>query len=483
MLEAALLINDRDVDAAGAATFDLLDPVTGEVATRAAAASIEDAVVAANAAAAAFPIWSETGPGERRARLNDAADILLDRKEELKRAITSETGGTDAWGEFNCHLAASMLREAASMATLVAGEVIPADKADTLSLVLRQPAGVSLGIAPWNAPVALGVRAVAMPLACGNTVILKGSELCPKTHRLIGDIFCQAGLPPGTVNVVLNAPDDASAIVDALIAHPAVRRVNFTGSTRVGRQVAETCARHLKRCLLELGGKSPIVILDDADLDEAVKAASFGAFMHQGQICISTGRIIILESIADAFVEKFAAKAGALQAGDPSNPDTDLGPLINREAVKRVQALIADAVEKGAKLVVGGEVDDVFMQATVLDNVDPSMRIYHEETFGPAVPIIRVGSVDEAITYANDTEYGLSASVFGRDISRALQVARKLETGMCHINAATIYDEPQMPFGGVKASGYGRFGGKTAIDEFTELRWISVQTGPQHFPI
>ena len=479
MLEAALLINDRDVEATGAATFDLLDPVTGEVATRAAAAKVEDAMVAANVAAAAFPIWSATGPSERREKLNAAADLFVARADELKAAITAETGGTAAWGDFNCRLAASILREAASMTTQIAGEIIPADRPDTLALAVRQPAGVCLGIAPWNAPVALGVRAVAMPLACGNTVVLKGSELCPKTHRLVGEMFREAGFPPGAVNVILNAPDDASAVVEALIAHPAVRRVNFPGSTRVGRQVAEACARHLKKCLLELGGKSPLILLDDADLDQAVEAAAFGAFMHQGQICMSTERIIALDAVADPFIEKFARRVAAMKVGDPHDPETDIGPMINQEAVKRIRTLIAEALEKGATLVSGGDFDDVFLQPTVLDHVDSSMQIYGEEAFGPVVSVIRVGSVDEAITVANDTKYGLAAAVFGRDINRALQVARRIETGMCHINSPTVYDEAQMPFGGVKASGYGRFGGRAAIDEFTELRWISVRTATE----
>ncbi|MFQ5970956.1 MAG: aldehyde dehydrogenase [Alphaproteobacteria bacterium] len=483
MLEAALLINDQDVPATNSATFERRNPITGDVATRAAAASVEDAIKAADAAAAAFSTWSATGPGERRAKLNATADILTKRADEFADAVIAETGGTMIWGRFNCMLAAGMLREAAAMTTQISGEVIPSDKPGAIALAIRQPAGVCLGIAPWNAPVILGVRAVAMPVACGNTVILKASELCPKTHRLIGEVFCEAGLPAGTVNVVTNAPEDASAVVDALIAHPAVRRINFTGSTRVGRLIAQECAKHLKPCLLELGGKAPFIVLDDADLDEAVKAAAFGAFMHQGQICMSTERIIALDAVADRFVEKFADKAASMKSGDPREGKTPLGSLIGRDAAERNEALVQDAVDKGARLVAGGGVTGTIMEATVLDNVTPAMRIYNEESFGPTVSIVRVGSIDEAVSVANDTEYGLAASVFGRDVNRAVAVAKRIESGICHINAPTVHDEAQMPFGGVKASGYGRFGGKAAIDEFTDLRWITIQTEPQHYPI
>jgi acyl-CoA reductase-like NAD-dependent aldehyde dehydrogenase len=369
------------------------------------------------------------------------------------------------------------------MTTQVTGEIIPSGIPGSLAMAVRQPAGVCVGIAPWNAPIILGARAIAMPLACGNTVVLKASELCPKTHCLIGDVMRAAGFPRGVVNVVTNAPKDAAAVVEALIAHPAVRRVNFTGSTRVGRIIAESSARHLKRCLLELGGKAPFIVLADADIDEAVRAAAFGAFMNQGQICMSTERVILMDEIADEFAGKFQAKAETLVAGSPREGNTPLGTLINAEAVRRIKGLIDDALQKGAVLVCGGVANGTLMDATVVDHVTPAMRIYREESFGPVVAIIRVGSADEAVTVANDNEYGLSSAVFSRDINAALAVARRLETGICHINEATVSDEPQMPFGGVKSSGYGRFGGKAAIDEFTELRWITLASGKRDYPI
>jgi acyl-CoA reductase-like NAD-dependent aldehyde dehydrogenase len=347
-------------------------------------------------------------------------------------------------------------------------------------MVLRQPAGVVLAFAPWNAPVLLGVRAIAMPLACGNTVVLKGSELSPLTHRLIGEVLRDAGFPPGVCNVVLNAPEDSGRIVEALIAHPAVRRVSFTGSTRVGRMVAERCARHLKPCLLGLGGKAPLLVLDDADVDEAVKAAAFGVFFNQGQICMSTERILVDQRIADDFIARLTAHARTLTAGATDCP---LGSMISAEAAERVHQLVADAVQKGASLLVGGEVSGSIAQPTLVDHVTPTMRLYHEETFAPIAAIIRFDDIEEAISIANDSEYGLSAAIFGRDTLRALQVAKRIESAICHINGPTVQDEAQIPFGGLKASGWGRFGGKPAIDEFTELRWISVQTQPQDYPL
>jgi acyl-CoA reductase-like NAD-dependent aldehyde dehydrogenase/ABC-type branched-subunit amino acid transport system ATPase component len=482
MFDIQLLIDNEPREATGGASFSRLNPVTRTEATKAAAATAADARAAASAAAAAFPAWSKTGPTERRTLLLKAADLLEARTPDFIDRGTRETGATPMWIGFNVYLAAKMLREAAAMTTQIAGEVIPSDVPGSFAMAIRQPVGVVLAIAPWNAPVILGVRSIAMPLACGNTVVLKASELCPATHHLIGEVLKEAGFPAGVVNIITNAPDDAPEIVEALIAHPAVRRVNFTGSTRVGRIIAQAAAPYLKPVLLELGGKAPMIVLDDADLDAAVDAAAFGAFMNQGQICMSTERLVVDDKIADAFVAKLAAKASSLPAGDPAKGPVVLGSVVNAEAVKRLSELLDDARAKGGKVVAGGGIDGTIMQATVLDRVDSSMRIYGEESFGPVVSVVRVDGDEEAIRVANDTEYGLSASVFSRDVSRAMGVAQRIESGICHINGPTVHDEAQMPFGGVKASGYGRFGGKAAIQEFTELRWITVQNGPRHYP-
>jgi acyl-CoA reductase-like NAD-dependent aldehyde dehydrogenase len=479
-MDIGFIIDGAAAAASDGKTFERRDPVTGAVASRAAAASLADVATVAAAAAAAFPAWSETGPGQRRALLLKAADLLEARTADFTKTMLEETGATAPWAGFNVHLGAAMLREAAALTTQITGDVIPADKPDVLALAIRQPVGVVLGMAPWNAPVILGVRAIAGALACGNTVILRSSETCPATHHLIGEVMNAAGFPQGVVNVLSNAPADAPAVVAALIAHPAVKRINFTGSTKVGRIIATLAAEHLKPVLLELGGKAPFLVLDDADLDQAVAAAAFGAFLNQGQICMSTERFIVDEAVADAFVAKFAAKAAALPAGDPRG-HVVLGSMIDLAAAERMDALIADAVAQGAVVVAGGSRAGSIVAATLLDQVTPAMRIYREESFGPVKPIIRVRGIDEAVRVANDSEYGLSAAVFGQDVRRALAVAKRIESGICHINGPTVADEPQMPFGGVKASGYGRFGGKAVIEAFTELRWITIE-GPQRYP-
>lgn len=477
-----MLIGGQRVAASSGATFERRNPLDGEVASRAPAATVDDARAAVRAAWAAFPAWSSTGPTERRALLMKAADQLEAKIEQFQAAMAAETGASGLWAGFNVHLAAQGLREAASMTTQIAGEVIPSDVPGSLAMGLRQAAGVVLGIAPWNAPVILGVRALALPLACGNTVVFKGSELCPATHGLIADALEEAGLPPGVVNFVTNAPQDAGAIVDALIAEPAVRRVNFTGSTRVGRIIATRCAEHIKPAVLELGGKAPCLVLDDADLEAAVNGVAFGAFANSGQICMSTERIVVAEAIADAFTEKLAAKARALPLGDPRKGPVVLGSVIDMATVERCNALIDDALTKGAKLLCGGRAETTLMPATLLDHVTPDMKIYSEESFGPVKGIVRVKDDEAAIACANDNAYGLSSAVFSRDIARAMQVAARIESGICHINGPTVHDEAQMPFGGVKASGWGRFGGKAGIQEFTDLRWVTVQTTPRHYP-
>ena len=464
-------------------TFDRLDPVTGHVATRAAAASSLDAVRAAEAAAAAFPAWSSLGPNTRRAALLRAAETLEGQGEKFVDAMMSEIGATEGWARFNLMLAAGIVREAASMTTQISGEVIPSDRPGCISMAMREPVGVVLGIAPWNAPIILGVRAIAMPLACGNTVVLKASEQCPRTHALIIDAFVEAGLGDGIVNLVTNAPDDAGEVVGALIDYPAVRRINFTGSTAVGRVIAKRAAEHLKPVLLELGGKAPFIVLEDADLDEAVKAAAFGAFMNSGQICMSTERIIVVEAVADAFVAKFKEKVDAMSVGDPRQGNTPLGAVVDQRTVDHVNALVSDALEKGGEQIVGGTAQGVLMPAHVIDRVRPGMRLFHDESFGPVVGIVRASDEAQAILLANDTEYGLSAAVFTRDAARGLRVAHQVKSGIFHVNGPTVHDEAQMPFGGVNASGYGRFGGKAGIDAFTELRWITIETQPGHYPI
>ncbi len=483
LAEQKLLIGGSWTGASSGATYEQPFPFTGEPVGRAAAASRQDARAAVDAAHEAFASWSRSAPAERRAILNKAADLLMERQEEIAGIVTEETGGVFGWGMFNVRLAAGMLQEAAAQAYGLVGEVIPSDVPGKLAMGVRAPAGVVVGIAPWNAPVILGARAVATPLAYANTVVLKASEICPRTHGTIVQALVDAGLPDGVINLITNAHADAADVVDELIAHPKTRRINFTGSTKVGRIIAEKAGRNLKRVLLELGGKAPMVVLADADLDRAAAAASFGAFFHQGQICMSTERVIVDRGVSDALAEKLAARASALPTGDPREPTTAIGPLVNRAAIERVGGLVQDAAAKGATVLSGGQADGPCFLPTVLAGVTPDMRVYSEESFGPLLAIVPVDGPDEAVRVANDTEYGLSASVFSENVPAALELAQRIESGICHVNDTTVHDEPQMPFGGVKASGYGRFGGRAALEEFTELRWISIQELPRQYPI
>jgi acyl-CoA reductase-like NAD-dependent aldehyde dehydrogenase len=481
-MQVELLIDGEGRPAASGKVFERRNPVTNAVASTAPAASKADVDRAVASAAAAFPTWSKTGPSERRALLNKAADVLEKMKDEFISSYIEEVGCTIPWAGFNHMFAGKILREAAAMTTQIKGEVIPSDKPGSLAMAVKRPVGVMVGMAPWNAATILGIRAVAMPIACGNTIVLKASEKCPRVHSLIGEVFRRAGFPKGVLNVITHAAEDAPEVVNALIAHPKTRRINFTGSTRVGRIIAETSAKYLKPCLLELGGKAPLIVLEDADLDAAVNAAAFGAFMNQGQICMSTERVIVVESVADEFVKRFAAKASALPHGKPTE-NVVLGSVVDYDTIERVNALISSAVSMGAKVVAGEVVKDTtIMPATVVDHVTDAMPLFSDESFGPVVCVVRARDTDHAVELANDSAYGLSAAVFGSDINRALEVAEQVQSGICHINGPTVFDEPQMPFGGVLDSGYGRFGGAQGVDAFTETRWISIERPDQHYP-
>lgn len=451
--------------------------------TRSAAATVEDATAAVDAAASAFESWSITGPSKRRELLLSAANAIQARTEQAVETMMRELGSTRSWAHRNIELARAVFVEAASLTTRIGGEVIPSDVPGNIAMAIRQPAGVVLSIAPWNAPLILAARAIAVPLACGNTVVLKASEICPATHALVIDALIDAGFPSGTINFVTHDPADAGEIVEAMISHPSVRRVNFTGSTHVGRIIAQMCAKHLKPSILELGGKAPLLVLDDADVDAAVKAAIFGAFGNSGQVCMSTERLIVDSSVADAFAERFAKHADSLRLGDPRQTEVVLGSVVDQSTLVRCRMLIDDAVAQGAVLLCGGLPEEsTLMPATVLDHVTPSMRVFREETFAPLKCIVRATSEMDAVRLANDCEFGLSAAVFSRDIARAWNVVSRLKSGICHINGPTVHDEPQMPFGGVKASGWGHFGGQAGIDAFTDLRWITTQIRERAYP-
>jgi acyl-CoA reductase-like NAD-dependent aldehyde dehydrogenase len=362
------------------------------------------------------------------------------------------------------------------------GEIIPSD-VGAFSMGVRRPVGVVGAIAPWNAALILSARAIAAPLALGNTVVLKPSELSPYSGGLLwGEVFTEAGLPPTVLNVVTHAPGDAPEIGDELVENPRVRRINFTASAANGRKVAEAAGRNLKRVVLELGGYNPLIVLADADLGYAVDAATFGAFLHQGQICMSARRIIVERPIADGFVEKLVEKTSALKAGDPKEPDTIIGPLINDSALELVKGRVDEAVQKGAKVLAGGEADGPCYKATLLADVPAESEFARLETFGPVASIEIVDTPDEAVERANATDYGLAAGILTTDADTGFALAQRIEAGIVHVNDQPVGDEPQVPFGGVKESGWGRFGGTAAIHEFTDLHWVTVQRGSHPFP-
>jgi benzaldehyde dehydrogenase (NAD) len=458
--------------------IDHVSPVTGRVVSTEAALSLEDSRRLAARAAAAFPAWSARSPQERGSLLSATADLLEQRKDAFCEVMAQELGTPWKWACHNVEFAGDLLRGAAAYAGELSQPESVEDHRGITSLAERVPCGVCLGIAPWNAPLILGVRSVAAPLLCGNTALLKGSEFAPRTFRMLGDAFRDAGIPKDVLGVFLTRPEDSELIVEALIATPVVRRVNFTGSTRVGRRVAELCAQNLKRPLLELGGQAVMIVLEDADLDAAAEAALWGGYVNQGQVCMSTERVVAADAIADRLIEKIEAGREKLKVGDPSDRSNDLGPVISRQAAERLSGLIGDAVGKGAVLIGGGEARLAYFEPALVDRVEPDMRLYREEVFGPILSVTRVRNDLEAVTVANDSDYGLSAAVFGGDPERAESIARRIHSGICHINRPTVDDNPHAPFGGVKNSGYGRFGGRWALNEFTELRWITRAAGP-----
>src|SRR5579884_380194 len=462
-------------DAADGATFEDRDPFTGETVATVAAGGAEDARRAVEAASETFESWSASPPAARQAVFLKAADLLESRHDQVVSLLARETGCGFGFGMFQLHFVPGLLRQAAALAYAPIGTVIPSDTG-AFSMGLRRPVGVVGAIAPWNAALILSARSIAAPLALGNTVVLKPSEWSPVVGGLLwGEIFAEAGLPEGVLNVVTHAPGQAGPIGDVLVEHPAVRRINFTGSTATGRRLAEAAGRQLKRVVLELGGHNPLIVLADADLGYAVDATTFGAFLHQGQICMSARRVIVERAVADEFTRRLAEKAAGLKAGDPREPDTIIGPLINEDAHATVKGRVEEAVAKGARVLAGGEDagSNVF-RATVLADVPADAELASQETFGPVLAVEVVDGDDEAVERANATAYGLSAGIITSDPDRGFQLAGRLESGIVHVNDQPVADEPQMPFGGVKDSGWGRFGGRAALDEFTELRWITA---------
>jgi aldehyde dehydrogenase (NAD+) len=441
--------------------YDDYNPYTGEVFARVASGKRADAKRAIEAATAAFPIWARSLPSERQKLFLLAADILEKKQDEVINILAEETGCTFGFASFQASFTPGLLREAAAQVHQNNGEIIPADLPGAFYMALRQPVGVVAGIGPWNAPLILSLRSICMPIAYGNTAVLKPStESSIAGGILIAEVFNLAGFPKGVLNVVTNGPGKSGEIGDEFIENPKVRRITLTGSSAVGRQLAEKAGRQLKRVAMELGGQNPMIILNDADIDYAVNAAAFGAFLHQGQICMSTRRILIDKSVAAAFTEKLVEKVSGFKVGNPKDPETIIGPIINKYQLEEIKKSVDSAVRDGALVLCGGRAEGLCYYPTVLANVKRGTRFSCEETFGPVLSIIEVESIEEAISIANETPYGLSASVITRDFNTGLAIAERIESGIVHINDQTVHDEPQVPFGGIKDSGWGRFGGR-----------------------
>ena len=481
-IETRLFVAGAFAEAEGGRTFENRDPFTDELVSEVAAGSRGDAQRAVEAAAAAFAEWSQTPPAARQGIFLKAADVLEARQDEVVSMLARETGCTFGFGMFQMHFVPGLFRQAAALAYAPLGEVLPSDTG-AFAMGVRRPVGVVGAIAPWNAALILSARAIAAPLALGNTVVLKPSEWSPQVGGLLwGEVFAEAGLPEGVLNVVTHAPGEAQPIGDELVENPSVRRLNFTGSTATGRKLAEAAGRQLKRVVLELGGYNPLIVLADADLEYAVNATTFGAFLHQGQICMSARRIIVERPVAEEFVALLAEKTRGLKVGDPKEPDTIIGPVINGDALETIKARVDAAVRSGAKVLAGGAAEGACFQPTLLADVPADSEFANNETFGPVAAIEVVDSAEEAVERANATAYGLSSGIITTDTDRGLALAQAIDAGIVHVNDQPVGDEPQMPFGGVKDSGFGRFGGTAVVDEFTEMRWITVQRGSHPFP-
>jgi acyl-CoA reductase-like NAD-dependent aldehyde dehydrogenase len=481
--EYKMYIDGEWVSALDREVYEDFNPYTGKVFARVASGRRADAKRAVAAAAAAFPAWSHSLPSERQGLFLKAADILEKKRDKVVGVLAEETGCAFGFAMFQAGFTPGLLREAASQVHQTNGEIIPSDLPDSFYMAIRQPVGVVAGIGPWNAPLILSLRSICMPIAYGNTAVLKPStESSVAGGVLIAEVFHQAGFPKGVLNLVTNGPGRSGEIGDEFIENPKVRRITLTGSSAVGRQLAEKAGRHLKRVAMELGGQNPMIVLKDADVDYAVNAAAFGAFLHQGQICMSTRRIIVEKPVAASFTKKFVKKVSGLKVGDPKDPKTIIGPIINKHQLEDIQKSVEAAVHDGARVLCGAKAKGLCYYPTVLSNVKQGTPFCYEETFGPVVSIVEVESEEQAISIANETPYGLSASVITRDFNKGLAIAERIESGIVHINDQTVHDEPQVPFGGLKDSGWGRFGGRAGLEEFTELRWISMQRSPRQYP-
>lgn len=467
---------------AAGSTYEDINPSDGTKWADVADANVAETKQAIEAAHAAFPEWAAMPFSKRSHIILKAGQIFESRRDDIVAAIVAEGGGWFGKAMFETGYTAEIFPAAAAANYGSIGEVLPSDYGK-LSMAIRRPIGVVTVISPWNFPLILSARGFLFPMVAGNTIVLKPSEDTPYLGGLLfAEIFEEAGLPKGVLNVVTCSREAVADVGDELIENPLVKGISFTGSTAVGRKISAKAGGLLKKCCVELGGKNSMIVCEDADMERATQAASFGAFMHQGQICMSVERVIINEAIYDEFTEKFLDRVKNLKAGTTEDKSNVLGPVINDRAVERIRAQFADAKAKGATLLLGGEINDRFISPTVFADVTPDMLLYTEETFGPVCSLFKVANDAEAIALANDTDYGLTAGVMSHDEARALEIVNQLNTGNCHINCSPVNDEPHVPFGGFKASGSGKHGGRWSMETFTETRWITIDKGGRPYP-
>jgi len=476
---SAPYIDGKSIAVPPSAMADVLNPANQKPFAKIFMGQEQHMRAAIDAAHAAKAAWGNSPAALREKILHRAADELEAAASEIVDLLIGEGGSTFGKAHFEIPFAANMLRSIAGEARRVQGDVFPSDVSGLLSLAIRRPLGVVAGISPFNFPVVLALKKVAFALATGNTFVLKPSEETSLVGLKLAEIFEKAGLPPGVLNVV---PGDGPTLARVLFDDPRVKLISFTGSTAVGRHIAVECAKKGKRVILEMGGKSPLIVLQDADLDYAVDTACFGIFIHQGQICMAGSRIIVEAPIYETFLQRFAAKAKTLQVGDPRDPHTVIGPLIRASQCQMIDRKIKEAVAAGARVLTGGTYEGNFYQPTVVADVTPHMAAFRDELFGPVAAVSRADNADHALALANNSSYGLSSAVLTNDLQLAMRFALELEAGMVHLNGPTVHDEPTVPFGGVKDSGSGREGGRWSVEEMTEVKWVTIQMGRRHYP-
>ncbi|GAB1320864.1 Aldehyde/histidinol dehydrogenase [Madurella fahalii] len=476
-----LYIDGNHRESSDAVTFPVRNPMTGSVIYNCASASIDDYAAAIENAHSAYQGWSRTSPSTRRRIFLKVADILESYMEgDAPELLSHEVSATQHWVKVNIFATAALFRETAGLVTHIKGEIVPADRPGTSILVERQPVGVVFAIAPWNAPVNLTARAVACPLVCGNTVVLKPSEYSPKSQFLVARALSAAGLPPGCFNFLPTGPERTPQVTEFAVQHPKVLRVNFTGSDRVGRIIAGWAATCLKQCVLELGGKAPVIVLDDANIDDAVESVVFGAFSYSGQICMSTERVLLHRSISQEFKGKLVSRTVSLKTGNHlKDTGVSVSGLFTPASAARVMDMLRSAVSGGANLLTGDLTvagpNNTIISPHILENVSRDMDIARKESFGPVMVLSEFETDEEAIASANDSEFSLCASVFSKDVMRAMDIAKQIRAGACHINGPTVYVEAPLPNGGTGGnSGYGRFGGMAGVEEFTERKIITL---------